>query len=356
MATPVQHSIRAPAARHPADFAMTAVIAVMLAAASSLPARAAQTALVFSPYKDVTINIDPRSHVMQTAVTGRLTPMVGPGSVVAADAPGLKAITLAFATGTCGDETWGHVPGQAFADANVPKLAAARMGYILSTGGAEGTFHCASARGMRAFIRRYLSPQLVGIDFDIEHGQTWADVDALVAQVAAAEKEFPRLRFSFTLATWAASDGSHKGLNALSTMVVDAVRYHRLRHYSIDLMVMDYGHVGPDVCVVAGDHCDMGKSAIQAVENLVHTYGIPRGHIGLTPMIGANDNPHQVFTLDDVDVLAGYAVRNGLAGVHFWALDRDAPCDSPHPENTCNSVPTTIPLAYTRRFLHGLGD
>lgn len=37
--------------------------------------------------------------------------------------------------------------------------------------------------------------------------------------------------------------------------------------------------------------CEMAQSAVQAVENLEHAYGIPVGKIAVTPMIGVNDRP-----------------------------------------------------------------
>ena len=70
----------------------------------------------------------------------------------------------------------------------------------------------------------------------------------------------------------------------------------------------------------------MGQSAIQAVKNLEHTYGIPASKIAVTPMIGLNDNTSETFTAADVDTLTAYAASNGLAGLHFWSLDRDTPC------------------------------
>lgn len=43
--------------------------------------------------------------------------------------------------------------------------------YILSTGGAAGSFTCSSDAGFQSFIQKYLSANLVGVDFDIEAGQ-----------------------------------------------------------------------------------------------------------------------------------------------------------------------------------------
>jgi hypothetical protein len=99
----------------------------------------------------------------------------------------------------------------------------------------------------------------------------------------------------------------------------------------------------------------MGQSAIQAVKNLEHTYGISPNKIEITPMIGINDAASENFTIANADAITTYAVANGLAGIHFWSLDRDTPCNQNYASPTCNSVPSTTPLQYTKRFLSDLG-
>ena len=179
--------------------------------------------LLFSPYKDVTINMNWNTYQMQSAVTGSDLPVVGSGSLVSQYVPKLPALTVAFATGSCGSETWGGVSGANWAAENVPQLEAANLDYVVSTGGAAGTFTCASTVGMESFIARYASPNLVGIDFDIEGGQSASDIQNLVAAAAGAQSQYPNLQFSFTLATLGASDGSYGGVNSLGNEVVQAV-------------------------------------------------------------------------------------------------------------------------------------
>ncbi|MEO6690576.1 MAG: carbohydrate-binding protein, partial [Dokdonella sp.] len=314
--------------------------------------------LLFSPYKDVTINLNWNTNAMQSAASGTMLPISGSSGLLATQLPHLGAITLAFATGECGSENWGGVAGAGFASANIPALAARGVRYVISTGGQAGAFTCASSGGMAAFIARYSSAQLAGIDFDIEGGQTQAQINALIASAVSQQASHPNLRFSFTLATLAASDGSYGGLNGVGDMVVRAVKASTLSNYTINLMVMDYGGPSAGVCVVAGGVCDMGHSAIQAAVNLQHTYAIPFSRIELTPMIGLNDVSSETFKLADVDTLSTYASSNHIAGVHFWSLDRDTPCAggaASWASPICNSTAGTTPLQYTRRFLQDLG-
>jgi len=205
---------------------------------------------------------------------------------------------------------------------------------------------------MEAFIVRYASPRLVGIDFDIEGKQTPEMIEALVRRAVAAQRNHPQLRFSFTLATLAASDGSRASLNALGQGVLRTIRAQGLASYTINLMVMDYGPPQPSNCVVANGVCDMGRSAIQAAENLNALHGVAFSQIELTPMLGVNDVARNDFWPDDAKVIARYARERGLAGVHFWSLDRDRPCPrppagaSPH----CSGLESVPALGYSAAF------
>ncbi|HEV2635509.1 MAG TPA: carbohydrate-binding protein, partial [Actinocrinis sp.] len=124
--------------------------------------------------------------------------------------------------------------------------------------------------------------------------------------------------------------------------------------YVINLMTMDFGNASSSVCVVSGSTCEMAQSAIQAVKNLEHTYGIAASKIAVTPMIGMNDATTETFTIADVSTLSSYAVSSGLAGVHFWSLDRDTPCSDDYASPTCDSVSSTTPLEYTNKFISAL--
>jgi chitinase len=291
------------------------------------------------------------TYQMQSAVEGSAIPVVGSGSLVSDYVSNLPAITLAFATGACGSENWGGAPASNWAAENIPQLQAAGLDYVVSTGGEAGTFTCTSASGMESFIARYASPHLVGIDFDIEGGQSQSDIQNLVNSAVGAQSEYPNLQWSFTIATLGASDGSYGGVNSLGNEVVEAVLGSSLKNYVINLMTMDYGSASASVCVVVSGACEMAQSAIQAVQNLEHTYGIPASKIAVTPMIGMNDTTSETFTIADVDTLTSYVKSNGLAGLHFWSLDRDTPCSDDYASPTCNSISSTTPLEYTKRFL-----
>lgn len=267
-----------------------------------------QAQTVHAPYKDVSMDLD----------ATRLRIAALPAAV--------HQVAWGFATGECGDEHWGNFDTEAFARQNVEAYGRGGVGYIVSTGGEAGIFTCASDEGMRRFAARYASPRLLGFDFDIEGRQTPEQIRSLVQRLRVLQQRQPRLRLSFTLATFAASDGSARSLNALGEQVLAAIREARLDHAIINLMVMNYGPADAAHCVVRDGRCDMGASALQAARNLQQRHGVPARRIALTAMLGVNDVQDNVFTPADAQVLAAGARRMGLAGVHFWSIDRDQPC------------------------------
>lgn len=291
--------------------------------------------------------LDPATHRISVIHEGRPVPVID-GATVRLP-PGVSTLTWAFATGECGDETWGEASGQAIADANVRAFDRAGVRYIVSTGGAAASFTCGTDTGMEKFVARYWSPHLVGIDFDIERDQSDQAIASLVRRAREAQRRRPALRLSFTIATWAATDGSRRSLNATGEKVLRAIRSAGLRDYTLNLMVMNYGPADAASCVVAGGRCDMARSALQAAENVSRRYRVPFAQIALTPMLGVNDVLPNVFVPADAGVLARAARTLGLAGLHYWSLDRDRPCAGPPPvQSTCHGLPDAPALEFTR--------
>jgi hypothetical protein len=175
--------------------------AAALPAADSGEPASGRAGFIFSPYKDTSIDLNWNTNVITTKVSGE------PLAITSDFAQNHgRALTLAFATGECGSETWGGVPGATLASANLPALEQAGISYVVSTGGAAGTFTCGSDAGMAAFLERWDSSGLIGIDFDIEAGQSQAVISDLIARTKAAHTDHPALRFSLTLATLATSE------------------------------------------------------------------------------------------------------------------------------------------------------
>ncbi len=45
--------------------------------------------------------------------------------------------------------------------------------------------------------------------------------------------------------------------------------------------------------------------------------------IGVTPLIGINDDPSEIFTLADAQQLTSFAQQNGIGELSMWELPRD---------------------------------
>ncbi|QDL55715.1 glycosyl hydrolase [Rhodoferax aquaticus] len=243
------------------------------------------------------------------------------------------AVTLAFAIGECGKEAWDGEVSRNSILATIDSLREANMGYIVSTGGADGVFFCDSVAGMDAFVQRYSSTHFIGLDFDIEAGQPDEMLAQLARQIALATQRYPYLRISFTLATVADTTATKDSLNIDGQRVMKAIAAAGVKNYYLNLMVMNFGKASPYNCVVVAKRCDMVASALQAARNVSQRYEIPMNRIELTPMLGVNDFAPNVFTLEDAQRL-GQAVNSlGMGGLHFWSINRDGPCaagSTPH--------------------------
>ena len=126
-----------------------------------------------------------------------------------------------------------------------------------------------------SIINTYNSASLLGVDFDIENGQRRSH-DDLVTAAKGAESSFPTCASAYTLsafgstnanpifnATWRGSDERDEVLAGLGG------------NYTVNSMSFDFGSANPTYCVVLGGVCEMGQSAIAAVEAVNQQYGIP---------------------------------------------------------------------------------
>lgn len=302
---------------------------------------------VFSQYKGTWVHMNWSDYVLETAVTGKLE------TLLKAMQPKNDAITLAFADGTCGSENWSGVSAADFIGANMQSFVTAGKYYIISTGGAGGTFLCPSTSAFLAFVASYYTSNMLGVDFDIENGQTQAQIDDLVADVQAAQKQYPTMRFSFTVATLGGS--GNPALGSEGQLVMNAIAKYGLSNYLIDLMTMDYGSANPYNCVVVKGKCEMGKSAVQAAEDLNAQFSVPYANMEITPMIGGNDSQHETFTITDAATVSSFVKQHGVDGVHFWSFDRDRNCPPGPAKGTCNSYGKGGTLGFTDAFISGLG-
>jgi hypothetical protein len=300
--------------------------------------------LLYAVYKDVTINANFNTGAQQTNATGTASPVT---SVM----PN-KTLVWSFASGTCGAESWAGITS-AMEATNVQTFVNAGKTYIVSTGGANGTFDCPNPQSFISFINTYNSANLVGIDFDIEGGQSQQVVDNLINATIAAEQQFPNLTFSFTIPSLGSlSANPITGGSVGGTVVNEIKRLNLGGNYIVNLLAFDFGSTNPNNCVVVNNLCDMGQSAIAAAKALNQQSGIPFNHIGLTVDLGQNDTQDEVTSLANVDAVCNFAKSNGLAAVRFWSFDRDTPNGNAASSMNGNGAPA---LAYNHEYLSACG-
>ena len=106
---------------------------------------------LFSPYLDINI---PTTAISQPTKSANVAPQLLVESPAGAIPQDMKALTLAFATGECGNERWGGRHSKEIVGSTIKSLRRAGIAYVISTGGAQGVFNCSTDEGMAQFIAR----------------------------------------------------------------------------------------------------------------------------------------------------------------------------------------------------------
>jgi hypothetical protein len=61
--------------------------------------------------------------------------------------------------------------------------------------------------------------------------------------------------------------------------------------------------------------------------------------IGVTPMLGVNDDPKEVFTTQNAKQLTAFAKQQHIGRLAMWSANRDHPCPgTPQASNDCSGL------------------
>ena len=202
-----------------------------------------------------------------------------------------------------------------------------------SFGGAAGTYlenACPDAASLAAAIGDFVDQTgILDLDFDVEQWQaTTPEINAKRAQALAMVQSQIGIQVAFTLPSLPHDDanGVPGGVPADSLAVVTSAIDAGVKVSHVNLMTMDfYGNYG--------DKTMAEKSISAVVDCKAQLQGAIPGlsdeaayaMLGATPMIGVNDDPAEIFTLDDAASLAAFAKQNHLGLIAFWAINRDQP-------------------------------
>jgi chitinase len=272
-----------------------------------------------------------------------------------AQSQGIKYFTLAFMLGNgCQAEWNGDTTfDQSALGTYINNLRSVGGDVIVSFGGASGTYledACSSVSSLAAQFQAVLDRYNVTyIDFDVENdlGNSAAQTrrSQAIAQVQAAARSAGKtLKVSFTLGVDTSGLPSDQ-INVLQSAISNGVDISL-----VNIMTMDYG----------GPVSQMGNAAIQAANSTfsqLKTLFPAKSDaqiwamLGITPMIGQNDNAGEIFSLSNAQQVMTFAQQNNIGLLAFWALERDFQCtqSSSGASDTCSSV-TQAAYAFSNIF------
>ncbi len=232
---------------------------------------------------------------------------------------GTPYFTLAFIiySSTYGPSWGGSLPLDTYVK-EVSDLRKVGGDVIISFGGAVGPYLCQQAQNAQQLADWYLQVidtyNLSYIDFDIESNiNTTLLADALLI----VQQQRPNIKFSFTLPSDPGAGLVGSGYSIIQTMVQKGVNIDR-----VNPMVMDYYWTPANAqnAISVAQHVFTQLQQIYPNKTDSEIWGM----IGLTPMIGVNDDK-SVFTLDDAQQLVDWAIQQGIHSLAFWSVDRDHP-------------------------------
>ncbi|MEX0768800.1 MAG: hypothetical protein WD029_10045 [Microthrixaceae bacterium] len=287
-------------------------------------------------------------------------------------ASGSKDVVLGFIVGEREGgciPTWGtyvDLDGAATSfdlDRRIARLTAAGGTAIVSFGGASNTelaLQCDSsaeaAKAYGAVIDRY---KLNTVDIDIE-GEALRNTAATTRRGQALKQLQDSARAKGgDLVVWLTLPVAPFGLTDEGLNVVNETLATGLDLGGVNVMTMDYGAGRtPDISMAAANR-DALLATYRQLDGAYRSTGKTLrpeqlwAKIGATPMIGQNDTPEDIFTLDDADDLLSFAKVKGMGRLSMWSSNRDSPCgkqmDVLLVSNTCSGVEQK-PLGFTQRL------
>ena len=278
-----------------------------------------------------------------------------------AAATGLKYFSLGFiingATACTASWFGAYDPATGWDKADFDAIRAAGGDIQPSFGGENGTELAQSCTDVPSLTAQYQKVVdaygLDRIDFDIE-GAAVADhasIDrrsAAIAAVQAAQAAKGRdLKVTLTLPVLPT------GLTADGMYVLQSAYAHGVKVTAVNGMAMDFGDsAAPSPAGKMGAYAIQSAQAVHAQIASVWT-GLSTAQtwavVGVTPMIGQNDEADEVFGLSDAQQLVTFADQNHLGELAFWAVTRDQACANGGGLSTCTEI-TQSPYQFSTLF------
>ena len=258
-----------------------------------------------------------------------------PSLTTIAENTGLRAFSLGFITNgsTNCTPSWfnAYSMSSGFELSDINSLRSIGGDVKPSFGGEAGTElaqACTSVSSLTAAYQSVINEyNLTQIDFDIEgaavadHASIDLRSQAMAALEANAKAAGKSLSITLTLPVLPS------GLDANGSYVVQSAISHNVTISTVNVMAMDYGD--SEAPSPAGKMGTYAIDAAQSVEQQLagwypgKTAAQLWNMIGVTPMIGQNDQSDEVFSQSDQTQLLNFAQTEHLGELGFWDVTRD---------------------------------
>lgn len=278
-----------------------------------------------------------------------------------ASATGLKQFSLGFVingSATCTASWFGAFdPNSGWDKSDFDAIRASGGDVRVSFGGENGTELAQSCTSVSALTAQYQNVvddySLDRIDFDIEgaavadHASVDRRSQAIAAVQAAQRAKGRALYVSLTLPVLPS------GLTADGLYVLQSAKNYGVNVTTVNVMAMDFGDsTAPNPAGKMGAYAIQSAQSTEAQIASVWTSQSAAqdwAMVGVTPMIGQNDESDEVFQVSDAQQLISFAGQNHLSELAFWAVTRDQPCTNGNSLSTCTEISST-PYQFSKLF------
>ncbi|MDP7720699.1 PE domain-containing protein [Mycobacterium sp. TY814] len=259
----------------------------------------------------------------------------------------IEDVTLGFITANAaGQPAWGgfteYTIGNGGAVANgsllgqinsqMDAMRAAGINATISFGGAANQELALTGGTAAELAAKYTSVMnaygIHKLDFDIE-GAALGDTaslklrsQAIAALQTTGVATGRPVEVSFTLPVMPT------GLTADGLRAVQIAVDSNVQISHVNIMAMDYYDPTLPYAGKMGDYAIQAATAVH--DQLTTLYPSKTSAqiwsmVDVTPMIGVNDDPAEIFTLADAQKLTTFAEQNNIGGLHIWSANRDFP-------------------------------
>ena len=265
---------------------------------------------------------------------------------------GLKAFTAAFVIGAGCTAIWGDtlpVTDDPTVTSEIKAAEADGAQPVVSFGGADGVElaqSCTSLSSLEAAYQSVITTlHVTHIDFDIEGAAIayTSSNNLRFEAIKELESANPGLVVSVTIPTFPSGpDADGKAFLRLAKTDGATISV-------VNVMAMDYyGKWDPAGSKMGTYAIDAAKGTLKFLKKVWPSASYSM--VGVTPMIGQNDDSAEVFSESNAQQLVSFADSSHLGRLAFWSVDRDQPCSggvSGLPE--CSEI-SQQPLAFTKIF------